>query len=60
MKLTAPAAEGTELPDPLNPPKGCAFAARCPSATARCRSETPRLAPIGERSEVACFHPLAG
>lgn len=56
--LTAPEAEGTELPDPLNPPKGCAFAARCPRATEKCRRETPGLTPIGTRSEVACFHPL--
>lgn len=58
--LTAPEADGTELPDPLNPPKGCAFAARCPIATDTCRSSTPSLSPIGERSEVACFHPLSG
>jgi peptide/nickel transport system ATP-binding protein len=57
--LTAPEAEDTELPDPLNPPKGCAFAARCPNATETCRSKTPSLSPIGERSEVACFHPLS-
>ena len=56
--LTAPEREGTELPDPLNPPKGCAFAARCPRASDKCRTETPRLAPVGDASEVACFHPL--
>ena len=55
--LTPPEAEGMELPDPLNPPKGCAFAARCPSATDICRKETPHLSPIGTASEVACFHP---
>ena len=58
--LTAPEADGAEVPDPLNPPKGCAFAARCPIATDTCRSSTPSLSPIGERSEVACFHPLSG
>lgn len=57
--LTAPEAKGTELPDPFNPPKGCAFAARCPNATGKCSSETPQLSGIGERSEVACFHPLS-
>lgn len=57
--LSAPEAEGTELPDPLNPPPGCAFAARCPRATERCRTETPRLSPVGPRTEAACFHPLS-
>ena len=56
--LTSPEAEGTELPDPLNPPSGCAFAARCPNATDKCRSETPRLAPLGKETTVACFHPI--
>lgn len=56
--LTAPEAEGTELPDPLNPPSGCSFAARCPNATDKCRSETPRLEPIGNGTTVACFHPI--
>ncbi len=30
-----------ELPSPLNPPPGCAFASRCPYATARCTAERP-------------------
>lgn len=57
--LVAPEAAGTELPDPLNPPKGCAFAARCPSATDMCRTQKPDLSPIGQHGEVACFHPLS-
>ncbi|WP_238371958.1 ABC transporter ATP-binding protein [Heliomarina baculiformis] len=56
--LTAPEAKGSELPDPLNPPPGCAFAARCPHATEICRSETPELPGSGQ-SGAACFHPLA-
>ncbi len=56
--LTEPEAKGTELPDPLNPPPGCAFAARCPRAQARCSAETPDLSRQGETSEVACFFPL--
>ncbi|WP_099827770.1 ABC transporter ATP-binding protein [Oceaniglobus indicus] len=55
--LTAPEAAGSELPDPLNPPKGCAFAARCPRATDRCRAEVPHLEDRGG-TRVACFHPL--
>ncbi|RVT86766.1 ATP-binding cassette domain-containing protein [Rhodobacteraceae bacterium CCMM004] len=56
--LTAPEAKGTELPDPLDPPPGCAFAARCPRASGRCRTEAPALAAVGPDHEAACFHPL--
>ena len=56
--LRAPEARGTELPDPLNPPRGCAFAARCPRASDICRAEVPALAPAGAQVKVACFHPL--
>jgi peptide/nickel transport system ATP-binding protein len=30
-----------EVPNPLNPPSGCAFHPRCPHANARCASERP-------------------
>ncbi|AUC54122.1 peptide ABC transporter ATP-binding protein [Sagittula sp. P11] len=56
--LTAPEGKATELPDPLNPPPGCAFAARCPRASDKCRAEVPRLTPVGGQTEAACFHPL--
>ncbi len=32
-----------EVPNPLNPPEGCAFNPRCPHANARCRVERPAL-----------------
>ncbi|MFN8778498.1 MAG: ABC transporter ATP-binding protein [bacterium] len=32
-----------EVPNPLNPPSGCAFHPRCPHANARCSSERPVL-----------------
>ena len=32
-----------EIASPINLPPGCRFAARCPHATDRCRSETPEL-----------------
>ena len=32
-----------ELPDPANPPPGCAFQSRCPAAMDRCRIERPTL-----------------
>ena len=56
--LSPPEAQETELPDPLNPPKGCAFAARCQFATDTCRSEVPVLKSDGPVS-VACHHPLS-
>ncbi len=30
-----------EVPNPLNPPTGCAFHPRCPHANARCKAERP-------------------
>jgi len=56
--LTAPEAEDSELPDPLSPPKGCAFRARCPVAGARCAEEVPALTEDATGQAVACFHPL--
>ena len=56
--LTPPEAKGTELPDPLNPPPGCAFAARCPRASDICRTEDPALTKMGEDQFAACHHPL--
>ncbi|KIP98447.1 MULTISPECIES: peptide ABC transporter ATP-binding protein [Pseudomonas] len=44
-----------ELPNPLNPPSGCAFHKRCPYATERCQSELPLLHPLDGR-QVACHH----
>jgi peptide/nickel transport system ATP-binding protein len=32
-----------EVPNPLNPPSGCAFHPRCPYANARCSAERPAL-----------------
>ncbi len=52
-----------ELPDPLTPPPGCAFASRCSRADDRCRSHRPPLAPVGDGTDaasgtVACWHRL--
>jgi dipeptide transport system ATP-binding protein len=44
-----------ELPSPLNPPPGCAFASRCPYATARCTAERPEPRPF-EGHSVACHN----
>ena len=32
-----------EVPNPLNPPTGCAFHPRCPHANARCSAEKPEM-----------------
>jgi peptide/nickel transport system ATP-binding protein len=32
-----------EVPNPLDPPAGCAFHPRCPHANARCSAERPQL-----------------
>jgi peptide/nickel transport system ATP-binding protein len=32
-----------EVPNPIDPPAGCAFHPRCPFAASRCRSERPEL-----------------
>lgn len=44
-----------EVPDPANPPSGCAFHTRCAQVMDRCRAERPVLAPgAGVGQEVAC------
>jgi peptide/nickel transport system ATP-binding protein len=45
-----------ELPSPLNLPKGCAFASRCPIATDRCRVEKPTLPSHQLTRQVACHY----
>ena len=47
-----------ELPDPLRPPPGCAFAERCPGVTAVCRDKTPPMEAFPEDHEAACHHPF--
>jgi peptide/nickel transport system ATP-binding protein len=42
-----------EVPNPLNPPTGCAFHPRCPHANDRCKSERPVLKEI-KGIRVAC------
>ncbi|MFZ6047326.1 peptide ABC transporter ATP-binding protein [Pseudomonas sp. CR3202] len=44
-----------ELPNPLDPPPGCAFHKRCPYATERCKVEVPELRLLDAR-QVACHH----
>ena len=50
-----------EIADAFNLPAGCAYAARCPQATQRCRSERPALIHsdgVKPGHSLACHHPL--
>src|SRR4051794_32360986 len=42
--------------DPADVPPGCAYAARCPLATVRCRTEEPPLVTDLAGRRVACWH----
>ncbi|MGA0570248.1 ABC transporter ATP-binding protein [Variovorax sp. VNK109] len=42
-----------EVPNPLNPPTGCAFHPRCPHANDRCKAERPQLLDIAG-VKIAC------
>lgn len=43
-----------ELPSPINPPSGCVFRTRCPSASEKCATCKPPTVKVGNRL-VACF-----
>ncbi|MDU8911014.1 ABC transporter ATP-binding protein [Aestuariicoccus sp. MJ-SS9] len=47
-------------PDPLNLPKGCRFASRCPIAEPRCSESEPPLKPASNGGLVACHLREAG
>ena len=44
------------IPDPSNPPPGCAFHPRCPMATERCEREQPQLRELMSGHQVACHY----
>jgi peptide/nickel transport system ATP-binding protein len=46
-----------EVPNPIDPPPGCAFHPRCPHANARCRTEQPQL--TGTASAMVACHAVA-
>lgn len=43
-----------EIPNPIDPPPGCAFHPRCPLVMDRCRREIPRAVPTASGA-AACF-----
>ncbi len=47
-------------PDLAHPPQGCRFAARCPRATDKCRTEEPSLSGKTYEHRFSCWHPVDG
>lgn len=47
-----------EPPSPMNIPKGCRFAGRCPFAAEECSKLEPELMEHGKEHYVACWHPI--
>lgn len=45
------------LPNLIDPPAGCRFAARCPFSTEHCRRTDPSLVQVGEGHFSACHYP---
>lgn len=46
-----------EIPNPMDVPKGCRFASRCPYKTDKCENEPPELKPIaGNADHMAACH----
>ena len=54
MSGKARTAVGGEVPNPLDPPSGCAFHPRCPHANDRCRREVPLSVAVDGGGFVAC------
>ena len=47
-------------PDLAHPPDGCRFAARCPRASDKCRTEEPSLSGKTYEHRFSCWHPVDG
>jgi peptide/nickel transport system ATP-binding protein len=55
-RRVAPMPKG-EIPSPINPPSGCRFHPRCPSAKEMCSQELPLLRPVpGDEGHLVACH----
>jgi len=50
---------GGDVPNPLDPPPGCAFHPRCPEALPACRKERPELREVAPGHFAACLRVAA-
>ncbi len=48
-----------DVPSPINPPKGCPFASRCPIAKEKCFKEKPPIEEIRKDQYAACWYPVS-
>lgn len=49
-----------EIPNPIDPPRGCPFHPRCPQMAAHCREKRPELTTLDSGVQVACHAVVAG
>ena len=52
-----PESDAVVLPDPFDPPSGCAFEPRCPFAQPDCSGSDPELIEVSSSQRLACYHP---
>ncbi len=55
LKMESSVSLKGEIPSPINLPKGCFLASRCPFVVDRCRHEMPPQEIVGKRHAVHCF-----